>query len=79
MISERYILKQGLSVLISIGLICWAVISASASEEDKDKKPSAIDVVARTVVYLEFDIHESTTVDIDGKRVEYDLYYLNVA
>ena len=75
MIYDKYILKQCLSVLISIGFICCTSISASASEENIDKKLSAIDVVARTVVYLEFDIHESMTADIDDKRVECDLYY----
>lgn len=75
MISKKYILRQYLSILICIGFSCCAAISASASEENKEMKLAAIDEVARTVVYLEFDIHESMTANIGGKRIECDLYY----
>lgn len=75
MISEKYILRQCLSILVCIGFSCCATISASASEEIKETKPSAIDKVARTVVYLEFDKNKSEKANIGGKEVECDLYY----
>lgn len=46
-----------------------------AAKEDGDKQPSAIDTAAKTVLYLEFQQQAREIRDINGVKIECDLYH----
>jgi len=67
--------KYWLSFLLCLLCACDAMQAVVAAEKKDDKKPSAIDISAKLVLYLEFEQPTSEVALIEGVKVECELYY----
>lgn len=74
MYKELLFKKYHTLIFICFVYVCFSAQKIIARQEDEDKKPSAIDVAAKTVLYLEFEQQVSEITEINGTKVECDLY-----
>lgn len=72
--SAHFVRGCWIAFTLLVGFVDWSGQATLAAEKKTEKKPSAIDVVAKTVLYLEFDQQASDIIDINGTKVECDLY-----
>ncbi len=73
--SAHFVRGCWIAFTLLVGFVDWSGQATLAAEKKPEAKPSAIDVVAKTVLYLEFDQQASEIIDINGTKVEYDLYH----
>jgi len=72
--SAHFVRGCWIAFTLSVGFVDWSGQATLAAEKKIEEKPYAIDVMAKTVLYLEFDQQASEIIDINGTKVECDLY-----